>query len=80
MRIEQTIIYITFLFLIVSIPGFGRNDWENQHVLQINREPARASFIPYFEVKNDRMVSLDGQWKFNWVPTPQEKPDRKSVV
>lgn len=75
MRIEQTIIYITFLFLIVSIPGFGRNDWENQHVLQINREPARASFIPYFEVKNDRMVSLDGQWKFNWVATPQEKPE-----
>lgn len=44
-------------------------------MLQINREPARASFTPYFEMKNDRTLSLDGQWKFNWVPTPEERPE-----
>ena len=75
MRLQSTIIYLTFLFLITSVDGFGQNDWENHHVLQINREPARASFIPFFEVKNDRMFYLDGQWKFNWVPTPDEKPE-----
>lgn len=44
-------------------------------MLQINREPARASFTPYLGVKNDRTLSLDGQWKFNWVPTPEERPE-----
>ncbi|HAR39323.1 MAG TPA: beta-galactosidase, partial [Porphyromonadaceae bacterium] len=66
---------VIHLFLLIAVPGFGQNDWENQHVLQINREPARASFTPYFEMKNDRTLSLDGQWKFNWVPTPEERPE-----
>ncbi len=66
---------VIHLFLLIAVPGFGQNDWENQHVLQINREPARASFTPYLGVKNDRTLSLDGQWKFNWVPTPEERPE-----
>ena len=49
------------------------NDWENQHVLQINREPARAAFTPYGQTKGDRSLSLDGQWKFRWTPTPDER-------
>ena len=43
-------------------------------MLQINREPARASFAPYSKVNDDRQLSLDGEWKFNWVPTPEERP------
>lgn len=66
---------VIHLFLLIAVPGFGQNDWENQHVLQINREPARASFTPYLGVKNDRTLSLDGQWKFYWVPTPEERPE-----
>ena len=49
------------------------NDWENHHVLQINREPARAAFTPYSNVKGDRSLSLDGDWKFRWTPTPDER-------
>lgn len=45
-------------------------DWENHHVLQINREPARASFIPYGEVKGDRSLSLNGLWRFRWTKHP----------
>ncbi|NLO70823.1 MAG: DUF4981 domain-containing protein [Porphyromonadaceae bacterium] len=71
--------YFSFsiLLLFVSISLFSqKNDWENHHVLQINREPARASFIPYGNEKNDRMMSLDGTWKFNWTPTPEGRtPD-----
>lgn len=62
------------LFLTIPVLCFAQNDWENHHVLQINREPAKASFIPYFKEKNDRMLSLDGEWKFNWVPAPEERP------
>ena len=66
---------IILLFLLIAVPGFGQNDWENQHVLQINREPARASFTPYLGVKNDRILYLNGLWKFNWVPNPEKRPE-----
>lgn len=46
------------------------NDWENQHILQINREPARSSFIPYGECRGDRSISLNGEWMFHWAATP----------
>ena len=49
------------------------HDWEDQHVLSINREPARAYFIPYFLKKGDSQMSLDGLWKFRWTPTPEER-------
>ena len=47
-----------------------QHDWENHHVLQINREPARAYFMPYGTSQGDRMMSLNGVWKFNWTKTP----------
>ena len=46
------------------------HDWENHHILQINREPARAAFMPYGELKGDRSISLNGDWRFHWSPTP----------
>ena len=49
------------------------HDWEDNHVLQINREPARAYFIPYAEQQGDRMVSLNGTWQFRWTKTPDER-------
>lgn len=61
-------------FILTPFLAISQNEWENQHVLQFNREPARASFVPYHQVKNDRMLSLDGAWKFNWVPAPEERP------
>ncbi len=51
-------------------------DWEDNHVLQINREAARAYFIPYGEQKGDRTLSLNGLWQFRWTKTPEERiPD-----
>lgn len=49
------------------------NDWENHHVLQINREPARAAFVPFAMHKGDCSMSLDGTWKFRWTPVPSER-------
>ena len=48
------------------------HDWEDNHVQQVNREPARAYFIPYGVNKGDRMLSLNGDWKFRWTKTPDE--------
>lgn len=49
------------------------HDWENHHVLQINREPARAAFIPFAQKQGDSSLSLDGTWKFRWTPVPDER-------
>ena len=49
------------------------NDWENHHVLQINREPARAAFMPFAMQRGDCSMSLDGIWKFRWTPVPSER-------
>ena len=51
-----------------------QHDWENQYVLQQNRMPARAAFMPYLNGKGDMQMSLDGEWKFNWTKTPDEQP------
>ncbi len=59
------------------------NDWENPAVFQINREPARATFMPYADagsVVTDEYtsspwyMSLNGSWKFQWSPTPDQRP------
>lgn len=59
------------------------NDWENPAVFHINREPARAAFLPYADdasaIADDYQrspwyVSLNGKWKFQWSPTPAQRP------
>ncbi|MBV5282904.1 MAG: DUF4981 domain-containing protein [Paludibacter sp.] len=52
-------------------PGVNAPDWENHHVLQINREPARAAFIAFAQQPGDCSLTLNGNWKFHWSPTPE---------
>ena len=62
-----------FLTLSMAITASGqRNDWENETVIQKNRLPARAFFIPFAEKTGDREMSLNGTWKFRWAPTPEK--------
>ena len=58
-------------------------DWENPEVFQINKEPARASFIPYSNKEialedqhfsSALVQSLNGTWKFHLSHTPAERP------
>lgn len=59
------------------------NDWENPAVFQINREAARAAFLPYADessaiaddyTRSPWFLTLDGTWKFTWSPTPDQRP------
>lgn len=67
------------LLLVASVASAAgtrpAHDWENNHILQINREPARAAFIPYGETRGDRSISLNGDWRFHWSPTPDGRVD-----
>ena len=59
-------------------------DWENPEVISINREPARANFIPYNsieaakkgEVNNSPYFKLlNGNWRFYYCKKPADIPD-----
>ena len=59
------------------------NDWENPAVFQINREPARATFLPFADKysavadiyeSSPWYLTLNGNWKFQWSPTPDQRP------
>ncbi len=72
MRKALLLIYLC-VFALLPLSAQEHHDWEDNHVLQINREPARAYFIPYGESKGDRTVSLNGEWHFRWTKTPEER-------
>ena len=68
--------WLLTLGMVVSLGAFAQtahHDWEDNHVLQINREPARAYFIPFGQTQGDRMLSLNGEWRFRWTKTPDER-------
>jgi len=68
----------------------SKNDWENESIFGINKEPAHVTTIPYPSVeslisdscfqtpwlrpKSPYYQSLNGNWKFNWVKQPSERP------
>jgi beta-galactosidase len=75
--------------LIAGIAGLmgvaNAVEWNDLNVLQINREPARATMMVYPDAEAamiyDRTTSpwfrsLNGQWKFNWVRSPHERPEK----
>lgn len=66
-----------------KISSQDANDWENPSVFAINKEPARATFIPYSNTQSalldnyelsSRYLSLNGDWDFLWSPTPDQRP------
>lgn len=68
--------FLTGLTLCLALGAYSQqrqHDWENNHVLQVNREPARAYFMPFGEKAGDRQLSLNGIWKFRWTKTPEER-------
>jgi beta-galactosidase len=56
---------------------------ENPELLGINKEPYHTTLMPYANLQEALVAkrhasslckSLNGQWKFNWVPTPEQRP------
>lgn len=80
--------FLTAFLSAMLFPGFAQdksvvNDWENPSVFQINREPARATFLPFADTRSavadeygrsPWFSSLNGNWKFQWSPTPDQRP------
>ncbi|MEN8225623.1 MAG: glycoside hydrolase family 2 TIM barrel-domain containing protein, partial [Bacteroidota bacterium] len=82
--------FITFLLfmtgiLIVFSQKRNAPDWENPAIISINKEAAHATSIPYMTeeqaMQHDYDASpwyklLNGNWKFNWVERPADKPKK----
>lgn len=77
------ILILQILSVYTVFSQINKPDWENLSVLEINREPARAYFIPFANEKQalagDKnqspfYQSLNGNWKFHWVARPEERP------
>lgn len=66
-----------------SDPATPVPDWENPLVLSRNTEPPHATLIPYASIAraaagdrylSEYFLSLDGKWRFFWVPKPADRP------
>ncbi len=71
--------------LFCQTPPVASNlpDWENPRVFGINTEKPHVTFAPFPDVRSaltvDRrsspfVASLNGMWKFHWVPRPADRP------
>jgi len=69
-KMKQIFPIILFASMLFSLKA-QQADWENHHILQINREPARASFFAYTNQPEDCSLTLNGLWKFRWTTTPE---------
>src|SRR5690554_6891216 len=58
-------------------------DWENPEIFAVNTEKTRATAIPYADEqtaiadeyeRSPYYQSLNGTWKFHWVPKVDEVP------
>lgn len=51
------------------------HDWENPHVLGINKLPYHATLqLPSKQKECKEIISLDGQWLFHWSKDPESRP------
>ena len=66
---------LLFLYILLTVLPLQaqQREWENNNILQINREAARSYFIPFGKQTGDRQISLNGKWKFRWTKTPEER-------
>ncbi|MCE5250831.1 DUF4981 domain-containing protein [bacterium] len=70
---------------ILAVPAVSAAapEWEDPEMIGRNKEPGHVTLVPFHNVQSalagDRattpwMRSLNGVWKFNWVPTPEQRP------
>lgn len=57
-------------------------EWENSEIIGINKEVAHCTLLPHIKLKtiletsskSPFFISLNGNWKFNWVKKPADRP------
>ena len=77
------VVTIACLFSADSDLGEQMEFWEDPTVISENKEEGHATLIPYDNLgeaiagkmdDSPNYFSLNGKWKFKWVPNPNERP------
>jgi beta-galactosidase len=88
-RFYQILLVIAFFLSLFSMPYMSAaqtpvpSEIENEQILGTNKQPYHATLMPY-ENRAEALVgnrhasswarSLNGNWKFHWVPRPELRP------
>ena len=71
----RKILVMMALTAAVAIEAQETHDWENPHVLGINKLPYHATLqLPSKQKECQEIISLDGQWLFQWSKDPESRP------
>lgn len=79
----KSALFFTVLLLLNFSRIQAQNDWENSTIFEINKEKAHATFVPldlnnseinFAKESSPSVQMLNGNWKFNWVPKPADRP------
>ena len=79
----KKLLLLSFVTALLNGANAQTPDWENEQIFGINKEAAHATYTPYANVKqalrdvaeeSPYYFTLDGNWKFNWVKQPSERP------
>lgn len=67
------------LFSIITLAVTAQEtvapDWENPEVIGINKLPYHSTLqLPSLQTGYPEIISLDGEWKFNWSKDPWSRP------
>ncbi|MGC1480261.1 MAG: glycoside hydrolase family 2 TIM barrel-domain containing protein, partial [Chthoniobacterales bacterium] len=88
-RLNTLVLLCTLIALTFGKGAHGemtsRPEWEDEQINSVGNEPARATSVPSKSLESALNVptadgtspsvqSLNGTWKFNWVPKPEERP------
>ena len=75
---------LTCALAFTGLTAFAQqNEWLDPNVNQINRAPMHTSYFAYEgyeealkgdKVNSENYLTLNGNWKFHWVPKPDERP------
>lgn len=87
---QWTIERTNLVILADPLKTSSKNDWENQHIVGINKEPGHATMFPFASMsemtsdefyakpwvhaKSSRVQYLNGTWKFHWAKQPEDRP------
>ena len=76
----------TLLALACVLPASAQsfNEWQDPNVTQVNRAPMHTDFFAYSSLEevekgmenSQNYLSLNGEWKFNWVKDADQRPTK----
>lgn len=71
---KRAVTSILAAILFLGPVSAQQHDWENPHVLGINKLPYHATLqLPSKEAECSEIVSLDGKWLFHWSKDPESR-------